>query len=529
MTNEEMAGRLITDAPAAPLESIYKATIPEPDLIFKRLPITLKATPAQQEYAREITVGRQRGKHLADPSATIGTAELDFEATYYGTLAELVFYQWLEQEGAHPEYTLLDTKAVTKADFTIDDVRYEVKCSPPGKVFLAINQKQHHDPQRICDYYVLSLFEASDVMQFCPIRPHSDISQWQSMTNGHAPYYSLHRSDLLSPAPLLAVGDREQTRAFLAALMQNYDDTLLRIEVRPAFPPYLEHTLYPQGDAPGNWQFLLPTGKREWFPLSEAGIDQMTEHAQELARRYEVYFGVLPRIGRNGKAADVPTTGCLWADIDGGFEGVEGAQRLLDAAILAGRLPAPHFVICSGGGLHVYWLLSAPVRLSDDLTRLRFKNTLKRLCRVIGGYATAAHADTSRADVASILRIPGTFNRKRELEPRPVRLLSCPAAEAHTLTWWNANLPAIPLPPAPKYPPIDRTQLKTYQGLIRWAEKGYPEGKRHKDFAGAAKWLVHDLGLDKASALQLLTMKAQASAGQRAISMKELEAIIEWA
>ena len=529
MLDTKMAGRLITDAPAAQFESIYTATIPEPDMIFNRLPITLKATSAQQEHAREITVGRQRGKHLADPSATIGSAELDFEATYYGTLAELVLYQWLEQEGCRPDYILLDTKAVTKADFKIDEVRYEVKCSPPGKAFLAINQKQHHDHNRVCDYYVLSLFEASDVMQFCPILPHADISQWQPMTNSHAPYYSVHRSELLAPAPLLEAGDMEQTRVFLAALMQNYDDTLLRIEVRPAFPPFMEQTLYPQGDAPGNWQFLTPTGKREWFPLSEAGIRQAAEHARELAGRYEVYYGVLPRSGRTGKAADVPTAGCLWADIDGGFEGVEGAQSLLDTAIASGRLPVPHFVICSGGGLHVYWLLAAPVRLSDDDARLRFKSTLKRLCKVIGGDAPAAHADTSRADVASILRIPGTFNRKRELEPRPVRLLPCPPAEAHTLTWWNANLPAIPLPPAPKYPPIDRTQLKTYEGLVRWAQKGYPEGKRHKDFAGAAKWLVHDLGLDKVSTLQLLTMKAQASAGQRAISMKELEAIIEWA
>ena len=528
MLDTETAGRLATDAPAATTELTNTKSVPEPDAIFKRLPVTLTLTPAQQECARIITAGRQRGKHLADPTATIGTAELDFEATYFGTLAELAVYHWLEEQGRRPVYTLLDRKAVTKADFTLNSLRYEVKCAPPGKPYLAINQAQHHDPRRACDYYVCALYDSPDALRVCPLLPHADISQWQPMTNGHAPYFSRHRSELLSPTPTVAAGKPEDTRAFFAALMQAYDDPALRIEIRPAFPAWQQANLYPQGDAPGNWQFLTPYGKREWFPLSDAGIRLAADHALELAGRYETYYGVLPRTGRAGKAADVPAAACLWCDIDGGFEGVEGAQTLLDAAVQSARLPAPHFSVCSGGGLHVYWRLSAPVLLADEASCRRFKQILQRLCRVIGGASPAAHADSSRADVASILRVPGSFNRKREQEPRPVRLLPVAPAEARSLAWWGANLPALPAPPTTKYPPPDPAKLGSQDGLIRWAKRPYPEGKRHKDLAGAAAWLVRDVGLTKPLAKELLLLKAQASAGTRLIKPEEVEAMIEW-
>lgn len=347
---------------------------------------------------------------------------------------------------------------------------------------------------------------------------HNHISGNDAPNHSHSPQ---------PKTPKLAIGKIEDTQNFLTALTQGYADPASRLEIRVAFPAWRQAALYPKGDAPHDWQFR--TGKRAWFPLTIPSIEAAARYALQCARRYEVYFGVLPRIGNSEKGVDVPAAACLWADIDGGFEGVEGTQARLDAAVQVGRLPAPHFTICSGGGLHVYWLLSAQITLTDEIVRRRVKDTLKRLCRVIGGNAPAAHADTSRAEVASILRVPGTFNRKRENEPRSVRLLPGSPAEPHTLAWWNANLPALPAPPAPKYPAPDYSQPSVSDGLIRWARTPYPEGNRHKDLAGAAAWLVREVKLMKELAKELLLMKAQASSGLRAIGLEEVEALIEWA
>jgi len=526
MHEQQTAARPSTNASADEPECPYALYSP----IFDLLPVTLTATPALQSCARHLATGRQHGKHLAAPSTSIGSEEADFEATYYGTLAELLLYHWIEQQGGLPEYVLLDVRAVTGADFLLDGVRYEVKCSPPGKSYLSISQRQHHDPRRRCDFYVCALFDTDNTLRVCTPIPHTEVSCWTLMTSGHEPYYSRHRAELLAPVEAIEIGDPGMTQAFFSALTAGYADPVLRLEVRPAFPVWQQAALYPDGNAPGNWQFLTPHGKRAWFPLTEQGLAQATEHALSLAGRYEVYFGVLPRSGNGGKAADVLAACCLWCDIDGGLEGVAGAQTRLDAAIQSGCLPAPDFRVISGNGLHVYWLLAAPVPLLDQEARLRFKQILKRLCRVIGGESPAAHADCSRADVASILRVPGTFNRKREQDPLSVRLLSSPEpSEPHTLSWWGATLPALPAPPPPMFPASNPTDLAGYEGLMRWARTPYPEGKRHKDLAGAAAWLVRDLGIAKPLAQELLLMKAQASTGLRQITPQEVEAMIQWA
>lgn len=498
--------------------------------IFDLMPITLEATPALQFCARYLTNGRQRGKHLRTASTSIGTEEANVEATYYGTLAELLLYLWLEEKGHRPEYVLVDDRAVTQADFTLDGLRYEVKCAPPGKNFLSISERQHHDQRRQCDFYVCILFDTPDRIRICLPIPHADVSDWARMNNGHEPYYSLHRSELLPFTEIVQRADPNVTCAFFTALMSGYSDSSLRLEIRPAFPAWQQSALYPAGNAPGNWQFLTPRGKRDWFPLTRSGLEQATAHALALAGRYEVYFGVLPRNGESGKAVDVPSGFCLWCDIDGGVEGVQEAQARLEATVKSGRLPRPSFVVVSGGGLHVYWLLAAPISLLEQEDRHRFKQILKRLCCVIGGESSGAHADTSRADVASILRVPGTYNRKREQEPRPVRLLSDnELGEPHTLSWWSANLPALPAPPPSKFPSSPPMDLPACEGLLRWARTPYPEGKRHKDLAGAAAWLVRDKHIEKALAQELLLMKARASAGMRRITPEEVEAMIQWA
>src|SRR5690242_2807545 len=100
MPDKQTAARPVTNATAIEPNHSYA----QYSTTFDHLPVTLTATPALQSCARHLAAGRQRGKHLADASTSIGSEEADFEATYYGTLAELLLYHWLEQQGRHPEY-----------------------------------------------------------------------------------------------------------------------------------------------------------------------------------------------------------------------------------------------------------------------------------------------------------------------------------------------------------------------------------------------------------------------------------------
>ncbi len=478
---------------------------------------TLKATPLLQACARYLTVGRQQGKHRAAPSASIGTPAKDFEATYFGTLAEVVFLHWLEEQGASPTYSLLDRMPVTKPDFVMDDVAYEIKCSPPGKKYLTISRSQHLNPARKCDFYILALFETPDTIRFCAPVPHSVVGEWRLMTNGHAPYYSASRASLTGREASAPQTSRLhlETSEFFSTLFSDYPSDELCLEIRPLYPQWHNRN-------------GIPDGTRRWFSLTPEGIREATSHAQRLAGLYDVFFGVLPRLGREGKSEAVNFAGCLWCDIDGGSEGVEGAQSLLDKAVDGGKIPAPTFSVISGNGLHAYWKLAEAVPLDDD-GRIRFKQTLQRLCRVIGGSSPLAHADSSRADVASLLRVPHTFNRKVRETPLPVHFKSTGNGDApQSLVWWKANLPALPLPPPSKPTPLFPSGNVTLR-LRRWATEGYPEGERHPRLVRDAKWLVRTIGLDKTQTLNLLMMKANASTGSHPVSEHELKGIVQWA
>jgi hypothetical protein len=184
-------------------------------------------------------------------------------------------------------------------------------------------------------------------------------------------------------------------------------------------------------------------------------------------------------------------------------------------------------VVVSGNGLHVYWRLAEVVVLPDSEARGRFKQVLHRLCKAIGGTAPGAHADCSRAEVASILRVPGTRNNKRRERPKAVRLEAfTPAAETHSLNWWRAYLPTLPAPRAAK--PCGGDPMAVSAGLLRWAKEPVREGDRHKTLCAAAAWLIRDVGIERGQVLELLSLKAAASPGSRTITRAELEAVMSW-
>lgn len=180
---------------------------------------------------------------------------------------------------------------------------------------------------------------------------------------------------------------------------------------------------------------------QKWFYLTE--LHEAEQCAIECASKWDTYFGVLPRTYGKGRQEDVKETRAIWCDIDGGSEGVKGATELLKSAVDNFTMPVPNIIVRSGNGLHVYWLLHKSFGLLCAVDRDTFKTTLKRLCLAIGGKSPLAHADSSRADSASILRPPDTFNYKDRSNPKAVKMLRCEPDPQNRLSLiaWRSILP----------------------------------------------------------------------------------------
>lgn len=319
----------------------------------------------------------------------------------------------------------------------------------------------------------------------------------------------------------------------------------LRIEIRPLLPEYRKEEMRADGATEDDIKTIHHTA-RAWYCLEPKYLRNAAAYAESLAADFDVYFGVLPRQERTGRQEDVYFASCLFADVDGGEEGVQGAVGRIKAA----PIPKPHIAIESGNGCHCYWLLPEPVALPDNDSRARFKMTLRRLCKAIGGTSPAAHADSSACEVARILRVPNTLNHKRQDALRPVRIRrfalpelflsatvlgQCAERNNYLPLWdydqWRAALPVEPAPKwdsVPKSPPVSPAGFLP-DWLLRYAQKGFPEGNRHKELASVTAWLIRDKGIAKADAIEIVWTKAQNSPGRRPIARQEIEDMVRWA
>ncbi len=92
------------------------------------------------------------------------------------------------------------------------------------------------------------------------------------------------------------------------------------------------------------------------------------------------------------------------------------ALAALKAFCVATRFPKP-LITSSGGGLHVYWVLTDAIPSPEWKSHA---HVLKQLARHHGLKADPART----SDSASVLRVAGTFNRKTPTAPRPVKALT---------------------------------------------------------------------------------------------------------
>jgi hypothetical protein len=138
----------------------------------------------------------------------------------------------------------------------------------------------------------------------------------------------------------------------------------------------------------------------------------------------ETYFACAEYLTPDSRAA-VNTSGAygLWMDIDcgedkvaagKGYATVEEAEVALSKFCKDAGLPKPTHIIYSGGGLHAYWVVDGKI---DRDTWQSHAKKLKGLTKTCGFLAD----DSRTADIASVLRVPGTLNHKYS-PPRPVVL-----------------------------------------------------------------------------------------------------------
>lgn len=128
--------------------------------------------------------------------------------------------------------------------------------------------------------------------------------------------------------------------------------------------------------------------------------------------------------GRRAKATEIAGIAALWIDLDvnGGPEGKKGSFATHDAAIAAAKkLAEPTVVVDSGYGVHAWWVLSEPWLFSTPKQRedaARLAAQWQAAARVLnpGVLIDATH------DLARILRVPGTVNRKGG-KAAPVRII----------------------------------------------------------------------------------------------------------
>lgn len=217
-----------------------------------------------------------------------------------------------------------------------------------------------------------------------------------------------------------------------------------------------------------------------------------------------VYWGVSTRRDdSSGRTDNCHSLGALFADLDfSQHTEADLRSRLASFPLL------PSAVIHSGGGIHPYWLLDLPAAIDRALEATPRGGRLKSFLRRV---AARTNGDPRVAELARVLRVPGTFNLKRET-PVLMHVEVFEPARRYSLDQLDAVLPADPYAAPPRIAwPVAAPIISGTPAVGR--ARGYLRGMGPavEGQAGdvhtfkAAAWLTIDLGLDDAQALEVLS------------------------
>lgn len=172
--------------------------------------------------------------------------------------------------------------------------------------------------------------------------------------------------------------------------------------------------------------WTLPEKRSHWFRDVEGAI----KFAESL-HEWDLYVGVAlseKDYGANHRCSSGEVAGIvgLWADLD--LKSDAHSKTALPATvkealqILPDQIP-PTFVIRTGNGAHAWWLFREPPIFESDEERRSAGNLALRWQSLLRANAAARGWAFDRlADLARVLRVPGTRNCKDPANTKPVEI-----------------------------------------------------------------------------------------------------------
>ncbi|CCO08257.1 DUF927 domain-containing protein [Desulforamulus hydrothermalis] len=213
---------------------------------------------------------------------------------------------------------------------------------------------------------------------------------------------------------------------------------------------------------PGSVLYLWTLPDKQTHPFTAGTLAEMATAAGRLTPSYDVYFGVGATVHSLGqyerpKNEDIMAIPGLWVDIDVYHPVAHKSKALppdINAAmeLLPNDLP-PSIITWSGYGIHAYWLFREPWEFNAPEERARAAKLLQSLQAVVKQNAAARgwRIDPT-ADLARVLRLPGTLNKK--IPDSPVQ---CRVIERSELRYNPSDIEDL-LPPVPDNPVHHRTE-----------------------------------------------------------------------
>lgn len=183
--------------------------------------------------------------------------------------------------------------------------------------------------------------------------------------------------------------------------------------------------------------------KTQWFATSE--IDAAEKVILKYADKADLYLSVgthgEPQPTRGGESTIISIPG-FWADLDIGEVGHKPASlpnpaNESDALSIVDGLPEPSMLMHSGGGLQAFWLFeNGPWVFEGPEDKAKAKKAIQEWANFLEdrGKQLGYHVDKV-ADLARILRVPGSINHKEGLKrPVQIRWLSKPGHDVDELS-----------------------------------------------------------------------------------------------
>lgn len=182
--------------------------------------------------------------------------------------------------------------------------------------------------------------------------------------------------------------------------------------------------------------------KTQWFETSE--LDAAIKTINKYSNKADLYLSVgthsEPQTTRGGEKTIISIPG-LWADLDIGEIGHKPASlpnpsTEQEALSIVEGLPEASMLMHSGGGLQAFWLFDEPWVFKDTADKAQAKKAIQEWANLIEqkGQLLGFHVDKV-ADLARILRVPGSINHKEGLtRPVAIRWVDKPSQNVEVLT-----------------------------------------------------------------------------------------------